>query len=362
MITKLPPLRGMLHNAPPPAVVVPQSVTNLSFVKTATGQGTLTFTNVSGTSFDVRIYPYLNPTTKKAWLHFDFETLYNNEATKIPNLAYGLFFETNVPAYGVLAGGTTIASINTTKAKKGTKCVYIQGTNSNNAQGVNASYFDMNGDGKGLPVMGAKEECSVAFWANSTQHGFWNHLVDIGDLNAAPAYGINRNLCVSNSHVSNELIFQCMSSNGAYGSSTTAKVGNSSNVWSHYVFTMTTGGVLTRYVDGAVFGSTLGNYWFECNNTKKSFLMLGKSAWPDPCFNGYLDDFRLYNTVLSADEVKTLYAMGNATSGEVYNNTVLTPTNVITGLTAGITYRVEVVAKGTGGVSAIPTTMEFTMT
>jgi hypothetical protein len=35
---------------------------------------------------------------------------------------------------------------------------------------------------------------------------------------------------------------------------------------------------------------------------------LGKSQWPDPLFNGRIDDFRLYNHVLSGNEVASLAA------------------------------------------------------
>lgn len=76
-------------------------------------------------------------------------------------------------------------------------------------------------------------------------------------------------------------------------------------VWKHVTVTLT-GNTGIIYVDGVEVGrnnnmtlkpSSLGQ-------TKNNYI--GKSQYPDPYFNGLIDDFRIYSRALSAAEVATL--------------------------------------------------------
>ena len=81
------------------------------------------------------------------------------------------------------------------------------------------------------------------------------------------------------------------------------------NEWTHVVFTMsgTTGRI---YFDGELVGSrtdfTLGIGDVGVGgNTTANFI--GGTSWPDPRFDGLVDDFRMYGYELSAAEVAELY-------------------------------------------------------
>jgi hypothetical protein len=89
----------------------------------------------------------------------------------------------------------------------------------------------------------------------------------------------------------------------------TGPTGLSTNVWYHVAVTLaSTRGVL--YVNGApvatnsaitlnpaALGSTANNY-------------IGKSQWPDPYLNGWIDEFRIYSVALSPAELAATYALG----------------------------------------------------
>ena len=59
------------------------------------------------------------------------------------------------------------------------------------------------------------------------------------------------------------------------------------------------------YINGAIYrtdtGKPVPNYVSRIN------AWLGKSEWGDSPFNGYMDEFRIYNSVLQQSDVEALY-------------------------------------------------------
>ena len=59
------------------------------------------------------------------------------------------------------------------------------------------------------------------------------------------------------------------------------------------------------YINGAMYrtdtGKPVPNYVSRIN------AWLGKSEWGDSPFNGYMDEFRIYNSVLQQSDVQALY-------------------------------------------------------
>ena len=49
---------------------------------------------------------------------------------------------------------------------------------------------------------------------------------------------------------------------------------------------------------------------------------LGKSAFSDPPYNGNIDDFRIYNTVLDASDIANLYQYTGSGSAAPGNNII----------------------------------------
>ncbi|GAA1515108.1 LamG-like jellyroll fold domain-containing protein [Nocardioides humi] len=83
------------------------------------------------------------------------------------------------------------------------------------------------------------------------------------------------------------------------------------NQWNHVVFTRT-GATGTLYLNGEQIAQrtdltlTMTDIGPTANN------WLGRNGYPDPAYNGRMDDVRLYTTALSADDVEALYDEGAA--------------------------------------------------
>jgi len=82
------------------------------------------------------------------------------------------------------------------------------------------------------------------------------------------------------------------------------------NVWRHVVWTLTysttKNSTWNIYLNGSFVSTTTGYY---PRNISRSGNYIGKSLWTaDEMFNGQVDDFRVYNTVLSASDAAQLYA------------------------------------------------------
>ena len=77
------------------------------------------------------------------------------------------------------------------------------------------------------------------------------------------------------------------------------------NVWRHFVWTISADGTWKYYFDGVLIQTDVGKGVPNSSLRTKSWL--GKSPWGNPPFNGLIDDFRIYNTDLSATDVASLY-------------------------------------------------------
>lgn len=82
------------------------------------------------------------------------------------------------------------------------------------------------------------------------------------------------------------------------------------NVWRHVVWTLsystTKNSTWNIYLNGSFSSTTTGYY---PRNISRTGNYIGKSGWStDEMFNGQIDDFRVYNAVLSASDVSQLYA------------------------------------------------------
>jgi hypothetical protein len=73
--------------------------------------------------------------------------------------------------------------------------------------------------------------------------------------------------------------------------------------WSHVAVSLN-GNTGTLYVNGAVADTR--TILLDPADFSPSLNYIGKSQWPDPYFEGIVDDFRIYNRSLSGSEVKAL--------------------------------------------------------
>jgi hypothetical protein len=81
--------------------------------------------------------------------------------------------------------------------------------------------------------------------------------------------------------------------------------------WHHVTVTIDSAHTtITLYLDGEAIASNLGvrNKLSDMGNTNNNWL--GRSQYDDPYFQGYLDDFYIFNRLLSPSEIKKLQAGG----------------------------------------------------
>ena len=77
------------------------------------------------------------------------------------------------------------------------------------------------------------------------------------------------------------------------------------NIWRHVAWTINTNGISTLYINGQSVFSQKAIYPYPINRTT-NFLL--KSLWnPDPSYNGAIDEFAMYKTVLSDAAINTIY-------------------------------------------------------
>lgn len=77
------------------------------------------------------------------------------------------------------------------------------------------------------------------------------------------------------------------------------------NQWVHVAVTLGNG-TAKLYVGGAL-KATASGVTIKPSDFQPSLNYIGKSQWPDPLFNGMIDEFRVYNRVLSDAEIGAVY-------------------------------------------------------
>ncbi|KAE8753427.1 hypothetical protein FSO04_45270 [Paraburkholderia madseniana] len=77
--------------------------------------------------------------------------------------------------------------------------------------------------------------------------------------------------------------------------------------WTHVAVTLS-GNVGTLYVNGSAVGTNTAMTFtpFQLGNTGQNWI--GRSQYSDPYFNGLIDEFRIYQNALSADQIKALFS------------------------------------------------------
>jgi len=78
--------------------------------------------------------------------------------------------------------------------------------------------------------------------------------------------------------------------------------------WTHVAVTLS-GNTGTLYVDGVSADS--GTIILNPADITQTANYIGESQWPDPLFNGKIDDFRIYNTALTGGQIAALVDLGN---------------------------------------------------
>src|SRR5690606_13195912 len=175
--------------------------------------------------------------------------------------------------------------------------------------GGDDDYVDLPDD-----LLSGVDDFSVSLWAKADQLKNWMPLFQIG--NGTDEYFLLQSQIDPNGPQGLAATFKAQTGDGPpveerlpLGTGVDLTPGS----WTHVAFTMegTTG---TLYLNGQPratrddFSVTLADV--TAGGTSDNYL--GNNDWPDPTFDGLLDDVRLYTSVLSDEDVAALHADGSA--------------------------------------------------
>ena len=231
---------------------------------------------------------------------------------------YTLYNGTNEYSSYTLYNG---ASVNTSAYKLGTSSLSLTASLSQYAQISNFT-----------PTTGG---LTFAFWYKSNSSGNYARIFDFSNSSSTDNILLSPSAPLAAG--TNRLLIQVFVGSVVTGQVLLTDINYNDNVWRHIAWTLTyaASGSSTStwnvYVNGVnkLSGST---YQYPSISVTRTLSYIGKSAFADPYYNGNIDDFRIYNTVLSEADVSVLY---NTSTNYTYR--MLNGSNAITTTIQGTT-------------------------
>jgi len=95
---------------------------------------------------------------------------------------------------------------------------------------------------------------------------------------------------------------------------------NNNTTWFHVVWTLNPTGVYKIYINGVLNTTVTSNATYPAIGTRTNNY-IGKNNWSNPYFNGRIDDFRIYNRVLSDSDAANIYSNTSTLVNSVGINT-----------------------------------------
>lgn len=162
---------------------------------------------------------------------------------------------------------------------------------------------------------------SFSVWYKSSGSGNWARIFDFGRGQNIDNIGISPNA----SNV-NQLGFFCTPGDNFY----LGDINYNDNKWRHIVWTLTyspegsSTSIWKIYIDGELKADLTGRV-YPSTSVTRNLSYIGKSNWGnDGYYNGWLDDFRMYNRVLNVSESSILYSSDNVYLLKSGNNSITT--------------------------------------
>ncbi|WP_199624383.1 LamG-like jellyroll fold domain-containing protein [Paenibacillus alkalitolerans] len=170
------------------------------------------------------------------------------------------------------------------------------------AEGKFGQAIDLNGTDSFVTLpswhaLSTADTVTVAAWVNWRGGNAWQRIFDFGN-------NTSQYLFLTPRSGGNTLRFAIKNGGGEQLVQTTQLPANE---WVHVAVTLG-GGMEKLYVNGEL-KATNTNATIKPSDFKPRVNYIGKSQWPDPLFNGLIDEFRVYNYVLSAEDIQA--AMNN---------------------------------------------------
>lgn len=172
----------------------------------------------------------------------------------------------------------------------GLKCLWLDQKNQ--------AYVQLN------PITSTNNGISFATWVLCESNKTWARIFDFGNGSGKD----NIIIFINNNDIGLSVITSAKTSQpyGIIPKVTTGSGGQYSGQWFHIAWTLNPNGEWKIYVNG-VLNNTLTGQTYP-SQVKRNNMFLGKSNWSnDPYFTGYITDFRIYNSILSQNDVMTIY-------------------------------------------------------
>ena len=196
--------------------------------------------------------------------------------------------------------------------------------NANNGALTQTYALDANGAiGSGVTVGGGYAtvpngivsgltDLTISSWVKPTATNQWARLFDFGT-------GTTKYMFLAPTAGDGFLRFAATNNGGGSEQTVTTSTAIANNVWTHIALTIS-GTVAMLYVNGTAVGS---NANFTLNPAALGAMTqtwLGRSQYPDPAFQGGIDDFRVYGGAANGANVAALYASSAASKTGVPTN------------------------------------------
>lgn len=162
----------------------------------------------------------------------------------------------------------------------------------------NAIALDGTDDYVALPAgaVAGLNDFTIAAWVNPDALATWARVFDFGTgtdnyMFLAPTSGSAVRFAIRTPSVAEQTL--------------TGPAPLSAGVWSHVAVTLS-GSTATLYVNGAAVATNAAMTLRPSSLGVTTQNWIGRSQWPDPYFDGKVDDFRIYNRALNSAEIGKL--------------------------------------------------------
>jgi len=148
------------------------------------------------------------------------------------------------------------------------------------------------------------DNITIATFVKITENANWTRLFDFGTDKATTMF------LTTNADNSNKIRFAIRKDNSA--EQTITSISNSLltlGQWVHVAVTLSSAGDAKLYVNGTLIPTEASVSPFTLKASDMGMTtqnMVGRSQWPDPYLKGAIDDFRIYNSVLSSSQILAL--------------------------------------------------------
>ena len=175
---------------------------------------------------------------------------------------------------------------------------------------ANGTTIELGGSYVQLPAaLTLPEDMTITAWVYVSEYNAWSRLFDFQNYDKTQgvyltlydgsylSFNVNNGLDGENNRRS------------FWGNKPNAKTLIPLKEWIHIAFTWSADEGPAVYINGKNINAWYDSNWIgiaPCNLGVLTNNYIGRSNWPDPDFKGYIDDFRIYNTVLSPREIAKL--------------------------------------------------------